>query len=131
MVKVEYTGTLDDGSVFDSSVGREPLEFQAGAGQMIPGFDRAVIGMSKGQTKKVTLEPKDAYGLSDLSLTKRFPLTSVPKGMKLEIGEMLTMTLPNGRPMRARIAEVTKKEVVLDTNHPLAGKRLTFEIKIV
>jgi peptidylprolyl isomerase len=129
-VKVEYKGTLDDGSIFDSSDGREPLEFEVGAGQVIPGFENAVIGMEVGESKKIHIESKDAYGESDPKLLKKIPKEEFPKDMELEVGMMLGMDTHQG-PLAATVVKVTEKEVTIDLNHPLSGKALNFEIKVV
>lgn len=129
-VKVEYTGSLDDGSVFDSSVGKEPLVFVAGSGQLIKGFDDAVIGMVKGQEKIITIESADAYGDSNSQLVQRVPRAQLPPGAP-RVGMVLGLKTPDGQQIPARITEVTEKDIVIDLNHPLAGKRLTFKIKII
>ena len=129
-VKVEYKGTLDDGSVFDSSEGHEPLEFEVGAGQVIPGFENAVVGMKVGESKKIHIEAKDAYGESDPKLMKKIPKEEFPKDMELKKGIMLGMETQQG-PLAATVVEVAEKEVTIDLNHPLSGKALNFEIKVV
>lgn len=131
-VSLHYTGTLDDGSVFDTSEKRkEPLKFTAGSGQVIPGFDKAVIGMKKGDEKKFTLQPSDAYGDRRPELTQSVPRKQLPQDHEPKPGMMLVMGTPEGRQMPATITEVTEENVTLDLNHPLAGKALTFAIKIV
>lgn len=129
-VKVEYKGTLDDGSVFDSSEGREPLAFEVGAGQVIPGFENAVIEMKVGESKKIHIEAKDAYGEPNPKLTRKIPREEFPKDMELKKGMMLGMETQQG-PLAASVVEVTDKEVIIDLNHPLSGKALNFEIKVV
>ena len=130
-VKVEYTGTFDDGTVFDSSEkhGR-PLEFEAGSGQVIKGFDEAVIGMEKGEEKEIKLQPAEAYGDVRPELRKKVPREQLPKDQEPKEGMMLLIGLPNGQQMPAKIIEVTDAEVTLDLNHPLAGKVLNFKIKV-
>jgi FKBP-type peptidyl-prolyl cis-trans isomerase 2 len=130
-VKVEYKGTLDDGTVFDTSEGRAPLEFEVGAGQVIPGFDKAVIGMKKGEKKKVSIKPSEAYGEVDPSLIKKIPKQALPKKIEPKKGMVLALRSPNGRQMPAKIVKVGKDEVTLDLNHSLAGKTLNFEIKVI
>ena len=131
-VKVEYTGTLDDGSVFDASKNHgAPLEFEVGAKQVIPGFESAIVGMKKGEEKKVKLKPAEAYGDYNPQLIKRLPKEKLPQDKELKKGMMLVMGLPNGAQMPARITEVTDDSVSIDLNHPLAGKELNFEIKVL
>ncbi len=131
-VKLEYKGTLDDGTVFDSSEAHgEPLEFEMGAGQVIPGFEDAVKGMEKGEEKTFKLKPDEAYGDHNPELIKVVPRDQMPADQEPEAGMMLIMELPNGAKLPAVITEVTDESVTIDLNHPLAGKILTFEIKIV
>ena len=131
-VKVEYTGTLDDGTVFDSSEKHgKPLEFEVGAKQVIPGFENAVIGMKKGEEKEVKLKSSEAYGDPRPELVKKFPREQLPKDKELKAGMMLAVGLPNGAQIPARITDVNDKEVTIDMNHPLAGKGLNFKIKVV
>ena len=128
-IKVDYKGTLEDGTEFDSSLktGRTPLEFTAGAGQMIPGFDAAVIGMAVGEEKTVTLQPEDAYGERDESRIVELPLATLTEaGITPEVGMPISSSLGT-----AIIAEINDETVKLDYNHALAGKPLTFWIKIV
>ncbi len=131
-VSLHYTGTLADGTVFDTSEKRnEPLKFTAGAGQMIPGFDKAVMGMKTGEEKKFTLQASEAYGDRKAELTQVVPRKQLPQDQEPKPGMMLVMGTPEGRQMPATITEVTDENVTLDLNHPLAGKALTFAIKIV
>ena len=130
-IKVDYTGTLDDGSVFDSSEGREPLEFTAGAGQMIKGFDAAVIGMKVGEVKTVTIPAEDAYGPYDDDLLLVFSKDELPEGLDPKIGDQIPLSGPNGRTMNAPVVDVTETTITVDANHRLAGKDLTFEIELV
>jgi FKBP-type peptidyl-prolyl cis-trans isomerase 2 len=130
-IKVDYTGTLDDGSVFDSSEGREPLEFTAGAGQMIKGFDAAVIGMKVGEVKTVTIPAADAYGSYDDELLLVFSKDELPEGLDPKIGDQIPLSGPSGRTMNAPVVEVTETTITVDANHRLAGKDLTFEIELV
>jgi FKBP-type peptidyl-prolyl cis-trans isomerase 2 len=132
-VKVEYEGKLEDGEVFDSTEkhGGKPLEFKIGAGQMIPGFDKAVEGMSVGETKNVTLKPSEAYGDHKPFLVRQIPTESLPKDQKLKAGMMIGMHMPNGINIEAKIVKVTKKGADIDMNHPLAGKTLLFKVKLV
>ncbi len=130
-VMVHYTGTLLDGTVFDSSKGRSPLGFKVGAGQMIPGFDKAVEGMAVGETKTATLAPAEAYGESDPDYMITIPLTEVPEDITPELGMQLQLTDETGRPTNVVITEITDQHIVLDANHDLAGKTLVFEITLV
>lgn len=130
-VRIHYTGTLADGSTFDSSEGRDPLEFQLGAGQVIPGFDKAVTGMNVGDAQTVAIPSDDAYGAHDPNGKQSFPRDQVPENIPLEIGTQLQLSGPQGQPIMVTIAEVTDEAVILDANHPLAGKDLTFKIELV
>ena len=126
VVKVHYTGTLADGTQFDSSVGRDPLEFTVGAGQMIPGFDRAVVGMKVGEKKTITIPAADAYGEYDPEMVKDVPRSDLPDSIDPEVG----MQLRAGNSL-VTITAVTDDSVTIDFNHQLAGKDLTFEIELV
>jgi FKBP-type peptidyl-prolyl cis-trans isomerase 2 len=131
-IKVEYEGKLDDGTIFDSTDKHgEPLEFEVGSGQIIPGFDTAVIGMEKDEEKEVKLEPCDAYGEPKPELIKQVPKEQLPQDEELKVGMMLMLTLPNGMQLAAIISEVGDENITLDLNHPLAGKTLNFKIKII
>ncbi len=130
-VKVDYTGSLDDGNVFDTSEGKQPLEFEAGAGQVIKGFDDAVVGMEKGEEKEVKIEKGDGYGDPNPDLVKKIPRDKLPPEQEPKAGMMLGMTTPDGKQIPARITEVDDKEITIDLNHPLAGKNLKFKIKLV
>ncbi len=129
-IKVNYTGTLDDGTVFDTSDGKQPLEFEAGSGQVIKGFDEAVIGMEKGEEKNVKIESKDAYGDYNPQLMKKIPRDQLPQDQEPKPGMMLLIKAPNGQQFPVKIAEVTDKEITMDLNPPLAGKNLNFKIKV-
>lgn len=131
-VTIEYTGTLEDGTVFDSSEKHgQPLEFTIGSKQVIPGFENAVKELKKGEEKTVTLEPADAYGERQDQLHKQVPKDQLPKEEPPEIGKVLMLQLPNGMQYPARITEVRDDDVTIDLNHPLAGKKLTFKLKLV
>jgi len=130
-IKVEYTGTLDDGSVFDSSEKHgTPLEFEAGAGQVIPGFDDAIMGMKVGEEKDVTLPPEQAYGELNPQLRKEIPKTQLPAG-NYKKGMMLALNMPDGNQLPATIVAVSDSNITLDFNSPLAGKTLHFKLKVV
>jgi peptidylprolyl isomerase len=128
VVSLHYTGTLADGTQFDTSVGKEPLEFMVGTKSMIPGFEKAVMGMKVGEKKKFEIKAVDAYGEHDPQRVEEVPMASFPEGMKLEKGLMLSS---GSVPWPVTVAEVKEKTVLVDYNHPLAGKNLTFDIEIV
>ena len=131
-VTLEYKGSLDDGTVFDSSENhKNPLQFEVGSGKVIPGFDQAVVGMKEGEEKKFTLQPAQAYGDRNPKLTQIVPRTELPKDQEPKVGMMLAVGTPDGKQIPATITKVTPSEVTLDMNHPLAGKALTFDIKLV
>ena len=133
-VKVDYTGTLDDGTVFDSSQHGDhshPLEFEAGSGMVIKGFDDAVMGMNKGQEKTFKIKPEEAYGNHNPALIQRIPLDKFPKAKELKKGQMLALVGKDGQQFGAKVTELNDKEATLDLNHPLAGKTLNFKIKLV
>ena len=130
-VSVDYKGTLQNGEVFDTSEGRHPLEVQIGAGQIIPGFEKALMGMSLNEKKVFTLDPEDAYGHKDDSLTHSFPRKDVPAEVNPEVGQTVALCSPEGQQVPAMITDVDDEKVVVDLNHPLAGKTLTFDIEVV
>jgi FKBP-type peptidyl-prolyl cis-trans isomerase 2 len=130
-IKVHYTGTFEDGKVFDTSEGKDPLEFTAGEGKVIKGFDEAVIGMKKDEEKEIKIESKDAYGDHNPQLIKKIMKDQLPKDKNPEKGMMLVIGTPDGQQIPAKITEVTDKDVTIDINHPLAGKNLNFKIKII
>ncbi|PYE84131.1 FKBP-type peptidyl-prolyl cis-trans isomerase [Pseudoroseicyclus aestuarii] len=129
-VRIHYTGTTE-GETFDSSEGREPLEFQVGSGQIIPGLDAAVSGMEVGESKTVDIPKDQAYGDVDPSARQSVPRGQVPDNIPLEAGTRLQMQTPQGQVIPVTVVEVTDEEVVLDANHPLAGKDLTFKVEVV
>lgn len=130
-VQVHYTGTLADGSVFDSSVGNSPLEFEVGAGQMIPGFDAAVHGMKVGDIKTVTIPSAEAYGARQEDQIAVIPQTSLPPGMEPTVGMQLEMSLQDGSSVVVTVIDVGVDSFTVDANHPMAGKDLIFEIEMV
>lgn len=130
-VRIHYTGTLDDGTTFDSSEGREPLEFQVGAGQIIPGLDNAIPGMEVGQSKRVNVPADEAYGQVDPAARQSVPRDQIPADIPLEEGSRLQVQTQQGQVLPVTVAEVSEDTVVLDANHPLAGKDLNFDIKLV
>jgi len=127
-VKVHYTGTFEDGEVFDSSVGNNPIEVTIGAKQVIPGFENALMGMEIGETKKVTLNPEEGYGHVREEMIQEVPKQFVPETVKA--GEMLTTQTEQGQ-FNVVVTEVKEESVVLDGNHPMAGKTLVFELELV
>lgn len=131
IVKVHYTGKLVSGEQFDSSSGREPLEFTVGAGQMIKGFDAAMPGMNLGEKKTINIAAEDAYGLRSEEAIIEFPKENVPADMKLETGMQLTLSNQQGHPVPVVVVEVKEAVIVLDANHFLAGKELVFDIELV
>ncbi|MBT4446313.1 peptidylprolyl isomerase [archaeon] len=130
-VKVEYTGTLDDGTVFDSSEGKAPLEFTVGEGKVIKGFDDAVKEMSLDEEKEIKIPSAEAYGDIKAELVKKVPRDQLPKEQEPQVGMILGVGMPNGQQIPARITEVADNEVTIDLNHPLAGKNLNFKLKVV
>lgn len=130
-VKVHYTGTLQNGEVFDSSKEKEPLEFTLGEGQLIPGFEKAVIGMNVGDSTTINIPSTEAYGDTREDLIIAVPKDQLPKEIEPKVGMQLQVNQENGQPVPVRIAEITDTELKLDANHPLAGEDLTFEIELV
>ncbi len=130
-VKVDYTGKLEDGTVFDTSEGKAPLEFEVGSGRIIKGFDDALIGMEKGQEKDIKISSADAYGSPNPQLVQKIPKEKLPAGQEPKKGMVLSLATPDGKRMPARIKEVSDKDITIDLNHPLAGKDLNFRIKLV
>jgi FKBP-type peptidyl-prolyl cis-trans isomerase 2 len=130
-LRIHYTGTLSDGTVFDSSDGRDPLEFTLGAGQVIAGLDAGLEGMRVGEARTLTIPADQAYGPHDPAGRQAVPRGQVPPELSLEVGTMLELTLPEGQVMPVTVAEVTEETVVLDANHPLAGQDLTFVVEMM
>ncbi|EXJ15067.1 FKBP-type peptidyl-prolyl cis-trans isomerase [Imhoffiella purpurea] len=130
-VKIHYTGTLDDGTVFDSSNGREPLEFTIGSGGVIPGFESAVSGMTVGETKTVTIPPEQAYGDYQEEMTQQVPRSAIPPEIELQVGMILSAEGPDGVPVSFVVKAFDQEEVTIDGNHPLAGRNLTFALELV
>ena len=129
-VKVEYVGTLEDGTVFDSSENHgSPLEFEVGAGQLIKGFDNAVIGMKEGEEKEIKIPPEEAYGNHNPDLLKDIPKKMFPEDQELKIGMFFMIDLQDGRKTPVRVNEISEENVTVDFNPPLAGKTLIFKIK--
>lgn len=130
-VRIHYTGRLDDGRTFDSSEGREPIEFTLGAGQVIPGFERAILGMQPGETRTFTIPAEEAYGPYRPELVHRVPRAQIPPQVELYEGARLEARDQGGNRIALTVLEVSEEEVVLDANHPLAGEDLTFEVRLV
>ena len=130
-VSVAYTGTLENGEVFDTSEGRRPLEFQTGAGHLIKGFENAVMGMSLNEKKEFSLEPEDAYGMRDEKQVHVFPRSELPESVEPKVGDTMTFSTPEGRQIPARLIKMDDENLTFDLNHPLAGKSLTFAIEVV
>lgn len=130
-VKVHYTGKLSNGNVFDSSQGREPLTFTIGQGMMIPGFEKGLLNMAVGEEKTIVLPPSEAYGDVREDMLAEIEKNQLPPEIKPEVGMELVSQQPNGQQMVVKIKEVKEKSIIIDANHQLAGKELTFEIKLV
>jgi peptidylprolyl isomerase len=130
-VHVHYTGRLDDGTVFDSSEGRDPLSFTVGGGQVIPGFDEAVTGMAPGDSKTVRIEPGNAYGDRRDDLVLEVEREQLPDGLEPHVGMELALRGEDGRQLPVTVADVRDDAIVLDANHPLAGEPLIFDLTVV
>ncbi|RME54403.1 peptidylprolyl isomerase [Candidatus Woesearchaeota archaeon] len=130
-VKVEYKGTFDDGTVFDTSEGKAPLEFEVGKHLVIKGFEDALLGMDVNEEKEIVLQPAEAYGERKEELIKEVPREQLPQDVELKPGMALMANLPNGAQVPVMIKEVSDNTVTLDLNHPLAGKVLHFKIKLL
>lgn len=131
VVRVHYTGKLMDGSQFDSSVGRAPLEFTLGAGQMIAGFDAGVMGMTIGEKKTLNIDPANGYGHRNPEAIIDFPKSNIPEGMSIEIGMKLNLQNEYGQPVPVEVIEIKEEAIVMDANHFLAGKDLVFDVELV
>ncbi|CCH53273.1 peptidylprolyl isomerase FKBP-type [Fibrisoma limi BUZ 3] len=131
-VQVHYTGTLTDGTVFDSSEGRTPLEFQLGSGQVIRGFDEGITGMNEGERKTIQIPVEDAYGPANEEMIFTLNRTDIPADIPLEVGMTLNMHEDgNPRPIPVIVRDLTNDSVTLDANHPLAGQDLVFDVELV
>lgn len=131
IVQVDYTGTLENGTVFDTSVGGEPLNFTLGEGKMIPGFEQAILGMKVGESKTVTIPADEAYGPYRDDLVLVVNREDLPTGLDPDVGQQLQMTLPSGGTSVGTVTNATDTTITVDFNYPLAGKDLTFEIELV
>jgi len=130
-VSIHYTGTLSDGTEFDTSREREPLSFTVGSGQVIPGFNDNVVGMSAGESKTFVIPAAEAYGIKNEEAVQTFPKTVFPEDFSIIVGERVAGTANNGQPFNAKIISEGADDVTLDFNHPLAGEDLTFEVELV
>jgi peptidylprolyl isomerase len=130
-VVLNYTGSFSDGSTFDSSEGRDPLEFQLGSQQVIPGIEKAVTGMTVGEKKNVTVTPDEGYGERDETRLQDVPRTQLPADLPTEPGTHLAMQTPDGQTVPVTVAKADDETVTLDANHPLAGRDLTFDLELV
>jgi len=130
-VKVNYTGKLTDGQIFDSSEGRAPLEVTLGQGQLIPGFEKGLIDMKLNEKKTITIAKEEAYGEVIEDLKHEINKSELPQDMTPEVGMGLVSTTPDGREMNLRVIEVKEETIIIDANHPLAGKDLVFDLEVV
>jgi FKBP-type peptidyl-prolyl cis-trans isomerase 2 len=130
-VSIHYTGTLDDGSEFDSSAGGEPLSFTMGAREIIPGLERGIEGMQIGEKKSITVKAEDAYGPHHAERVQTVPRSAIPDEIRLAVGMRLQAQQEDGQAVQLTVAELTETDVRLDANHPLAGRDLTFAIEVV
>lgn len=130
-IKLHYTGTFDDGEVFDSSRDADPFEFEVGAGQVIPGFDHAVIGMKVGETKQIRLEEDEAYGPYNQEMVFDADPDQFEEGLSPEVGQQFQTQLEDGTPLILTVQSVVDGKIVLDANHPMAGKVLNFDLELV
>ncbi|PWW82293.1 peptidylprolyl isomerase [Prosthecochloris marina] len=130
-VKVHYTGKLDDGSVFDTSAEREPLEFTVGAGAVIPGFEQAVVGLQPGESTETTIDPDNAYGPRSAELVTEVKREQLPPDLEVAVGQQLQVSMADGQTAVVLVTDVNDAAITIDANHPLAGQALTFSIELV
>ena len=130
-VKLHYTGKLNDGQVFDSSVKREPLEVKLGEGKLIPGFEKGLVAMKVNEKKTITIPKEEAYGEVQKELFQKIPSENLPQEIKPEVGMGLVSKNPDGTESQLRIADVKEGFIIVDANHPLAGQDLTFELELL
>ena len=130
-VRVHYTGTLDDGTQFDSSRQGDPLEFELGAGQVIPGFDQAVVGMEVGETKQVRIPEDDAYGPHNPEMMFTTDKSQFAEGVEPQVGQQFQAETPDGQPLFLVVKDVNEEGIVMDANHPMAGKDLNFDLELM
>jgi len=130
-VRIHYTGKLTDGTQFDSSEGRDPLEFALGAGSIIPGLEEAIIGMAEGDKNTVTIAAENAYGPRHAEAVQTVERTQIPDHVELAVGGQLQAQAPSGQQLLLTVVELTEDSVTLDANHPLAGEDLVFDVELV
>ena len=130
-VKVHYTGKLGDGTVFDTSADREPLEFTVGAGAVIPGFELAVIGLQQGESRETTIDADNAYGPRNGDLVTEVKREQLPQDLEVSVGQQLQVGMANGQNAVVLVTDVSDASITIDANHPLAGQDLTFSIELV
>lgn len=130
-VKVHYTGRFEDGKVFDSSAGRDPLAVEVGAAQVIKGFEDALVGMQEGERKTISVSPEEGYGLPDPALLIEIPNANVPEGFTPEVGMKLRLSDKKGQSVMVTVTEIGDESIRMDANHPLAGKTLVFDLELV
>ncbi|MDP3980906.1 MAG: peptidylprolyl isomerase [Chlamydiota bacterium] len=130
-VRVHYTGKLNDGTIFDSSTNREPMQFTIGEGNLIADFEQAVIGMNIGDKKTISINAEKAYGPYNQEMAITVDRSNVPEDIKPEIGQQLQLTTSDGRTLNVSVIEVAEKTITIDANHPLAGKDLTFDLELI
>ncbi len=130
-VKVDYTGTLENGDTFDSSRNSHPIEVEVGKGRVIKGFEDALIGMAENEKKTFTCSPKEAYGHRNESLEQSFMRSELPQGFDPQVGQVLAVRNPQGGQFPARVKHTDDEKITMDLNHPLAGKTLTFDIQVL
>jgi len=130
-VKIIYTGKLKDGTVFETNIGSAPLDFKVGKGKVIKGFENAVLGMKAGETKTVTIKPADGYGAKDQDLIWIVASAELPAGTAPTLETEVAFTRPDGTEVEGRITKIEEDQVTIDGNHPLAGRQLIFEIKML
>ncbi len=130
-VSIHYTGRLEDGTVFDSSEGNDPLTFTIGAGQVIPGFEKAVLGLEPGQKGTTTIPPEEGYGAPSDNMVVELPRTQLPEGINPEVGQHFQLSLEDGTQLPVIVTALSAESITFDANHPLAGKTLIFDIELV
>lgn len=130
-VKIHYTGTLEDGTIFGSSVKDEPLQFTIGEGQLIQGIEKGVIGLSEGESKRIHIPAHEGYGLWQENLVSKIPFEQLPESLEPEIGMKLKMRTPDAQLIIIKIIDISEKDITVDANHELAGKNLNFEIELI
>ncbi len=131
LVRVHYTGKLDNGQVFDSSLEREPLEVKLGQGSLIPGFEKGLLDMEPKEKKTIVIPKEEAYGEKRQELFQSVPKSNLPEDMEPQVNMGLVATNPDGTERQLRVAEVNENDIIVDGNHPLAGQDLTFELELV